>query len=122
MSAAVLRYSYEGEEFRVVVADDVVAVPNDGWSWPGFGHEISISWMLTTSEAPLKSIRPARRRLIAELVRRALADVHGYNVPDCRLFLRIENNLGLGNYTWDRQARAYVANGWTEGNLDGGRS
>lgn len=77
---ASLRYTYEGEVFRVVVHDDVVAVPGDAWSGDGYGMAISMEWLL--HEGVLNQIRPkSRRTLVAELIRRALADAHQYSVP-----------------------------------------
>lgn len=70
------RYTHNGEAFRVVVVDDVVSLPREHWSGEGYGQAISEEWLLHDGALP-KGPRN-RRRLLAYLIRRALADHHGY--------------------------------------------
>lgn len=72
------RYTYEGEEHRVVVAGDVVALPNEQWCGEGYGTGISEEWLFHSGGLP-KAPRD-RQRLWAYLIRRALADHHGYSL------------------------------------------
>lgn len=83
-----LRYSYQGEEFRVIVAGDVIALPYERWSLGHFGQGIDIVWLLAEAQLPGRS--KARRQLLAELVRTALAHAHGYTVTDCRPFQPVQ--------------------------------
>jgi hypothetical protein len=78
-------YAHDDEQFRVVVLNGVVAVPYDGWSGDGYGSSISLEWM--HHEGVLSKLPKARRQVVAELVRRGLADAHGYTVKDCRPFV-----------------------------------
>lgn len=72
------RYTHEGEVFRVVIALDVVALPDEHWSCGNFGHSISEEWLLGGGSVPFPGKTKARRRLLAYFVRRALANQHGY--------------------------------------------
>lgn len=76
------RYSFDGEVFRVVVAGDVIALPNEEWSYAGFGSSISEEWLLGSGNVQRFPGRSkGRKRLLAYFVRRALADHHGYRLP-----------------------------------------
>lgn len=73
------RYRWEGEAFRVVVAGDVVSLPRENWSGEGYGHAISEEWLFhERTRIRFPGATKARRRLLAYMVRRALADHHGY--------------------------------------------
>jgi len=63
------RFSWEGEIVRVVVAGDVVALPDYGWSLGGFGRFISKDWLLVNANlpGPVK-----RRRILADCIVAAL--------------------------------------------------
>lgn len=82
---AVHVYSWQGERFRVAVAGDVVALPDEHWSAGGFGDGISEHWLLAGGDGGPAWWFPgktrSRKRLLAYLVRRALADHHGYELP-----------------------------------------
>jgi hypothetical protein len=56
--------------------EDVVAMPREHWSGEGYGRHISEEWLLGSGGLP-KGMRN-RRRILAYLIRRALADHHGY--------------------------------------------
>jgi hypothetical protein len=72
-------YSLDGEEFRVVVAGDVVALPYAGWSHHGYGDSIEAGWILGRPKGMGQLPgSPARRKLLARLVTRGLADAHGH--------------------------------------------
>lgn len=88
MSVHSLLYSLDGEQFRVLIVNDVIALPYNYWSQAGYGHEISVEWLLHNGKLPGQT--KARRQLLAELIRKALADVHGYTVKDCRTFRQVE--------------------------------
>lgn len=68
------RYSVDGFEVRIVVARDVVALPDDRWSMGGFGPSISLEWML--GEAKLPGRTKKEREILARCVIRALAEHH----------------------------------------------
>jgi hypothetical protein len=59
-------YSWEGEEIRVVVAGDLLALPGDRWSMGGFGQEISAEWLRSQGRIPAKGRR--REALISCLI------------------------------------------------------
>lgn len=68
------RYSVDGFEVRVVVAGDVVALPDDRWSMGGFGSSISLEWMLY--EARLPGRTKHERTILARCIVRALEEHH----------------------------------------------
>lgn len=72
------RYTWNGDDFRVVVAGDVVSIPGHagapGWSMGGFGPSISEEWLL--HEGGLPGAR-AKKRALALMVQRSLAAAHG---------------------------------------------
>lgn len=98
MKATEHRFTWNGDEYRVVVADDVVSIPGHagapGWSMGGFGGSISEEWLL--HEGRLPGTRP-KQRALATMIRRALAAHHASAVPlpPCVL-------CGLGVGTADR--------------------
>lgn len=60
---------------RVVIAEDVVALPNQGWSGAGYGRLISEDWLLHSANPPLpRKGRKALAAVIAEALRLA-ADI-----------------------------------------------
>ena len=73
-------FSWSGELFRVVVAGDVVALPSEHWSGSGYGQEISEDWLLHSGELPKRG--PTRRRILAYMIRRGLAEHYGYLLGD----------------------------------------
>jgi hypothetical protein len=75
------RYSWDGETFRVVIAGDVVSLPDEHWSCAGFAQHISEEWLLGGGGVPFPGRSRARKRILAYFVRRALADHHGYQLP-----------------------------------------
>lgn len=82
--SGVYAYSYQGERLRVVVASDVVALPDENWSAGGFGDGISEHWLLNGGHGGPDWWFPGktrnRKRLLAYLVRRSLAAHHGYTL------------------------------------------
>lgn len=79
-TATEYRYSAGGELVCVVVAGDLVALPDEHWSCGNFGDGISEEWLLGGGSIPFPGKSKARRRLLAYFVRRALADHHGYRL------------------------------------------
>lgn len=77
-----VKYSHEGEVIRVVVAGDVVALPDEHWSCGHFADHISEEWLLGGGGIPFPGGTRSRRRLLAYFVRRALADAHGYSLDE----------------------------------------
>jgi hypothetical protein len=77
MNAQEFRYTWNGNEYRVVVAEDVVSLPGHagapGWSMGGFGASISEEWLLHEGRLPG---RVAERRALAAMVRASLAAFH----------------------------------------------
>ncbi len=55
-----------GDIIRVVIAGDVIALPNEGWSGSGYGHYITEEWLLHSASPPLP--RKGRRRLAQAIV------------------------------------------------------
>ena len=55
-----------GDIIRVVVAGDVVSLPDVGWSGAGYGHHISVEWLLHSAKPPLP--RKSRRILAGAIV------------------------------------------------------
>lgn len=72
MRAAEYVYTWDGEEIRVVVAGDVLALPGDRWSMGGFGCSISAEWLRHEAKLPGKGRR--REALISCLI--ASLDTH----------------------------------------------
>lgn len=66
MKATEYRYTWEGEEIRVIVAGDVLALPGDRWSMGGFGCSISAEWLRYEAKLPEKGRR--REALISCLI------------------------------------------------------
>lgn len=61
------RFSWNGDTIRVVIAGDVIALPDERWSMGGFGDSISVEWLL--HEAKIPGPAPRRRALAACIVR-----------------------------------------------------
>lgn len=59
-----------GDEERVIVAGDVVALPDRNWSGGGYGVAVSVEWMLHSGKLP--KVSAELRRELAGLVVRAL--------------------------------------------------
>lgn len=72
------RYTHNGEAFRVVIEHDVIALPRENWSDEGYGRHISEEWLLGSADLPGNK---TRKRLLAYLIRRALADHYDYDPP-----------------------------------------
>lgn len=72
------RYNWQGQDFRVVIADDVVSIPgwagNPGWSMSGFGAgPMSIEWLMSEGGLPGPK---ARKLALAEMIRLSLKAHH----------------------------------------------
>lgn len=68
------RFSADGDRIRVVIAGDVIALPEEGWSYGGFGEYISEEWLMTQ---PVPKIPGnARRRKVLVAAIRAAMDKH----------------------------------------------
>lgn len=73
MRTSEFMFSWQGEEIRVVVVGDVLALPSEHWSCGGFGSHISVEWLLHEARLPgLKS----RRAMLADCLVRALKQHH----------------------------------------------
>lgn len=63
------RFRWQGNEYRVIVAGDVVSIPgyagSPGWSMGGFGPQISVDWLLREGGLPGS---PSKRRALAEMI------------------------------------------------------
>jgi hypothetical protein len=66
--------SPDGDPVRVVIAGDVIALPEDGWSLGGFGRSISEEWLLTQARPKIPGT--ARRRLVLATCIRAALEEH----------------------------------------------
>ena len=58
---------------RVVIADDVIALPLHGWSCYGFGRSIDADWLLLSAHFALPGDQAARR-ILANCIVDALED------------------------------------------------
>lgn len=71
------RWLWRGDDIRVIVAGDVVAIPghagSPGWSMGGFGADISQEWLLHEGGLPGPK---ARRLALIDMIRRSLAAHH----------------------------------------------
>lgn len=77
MKTSDLRYSWHGEVIRVVVAGDVLALPDERWSMGGFGTSITEEWLLHEARLPGTKVR---KKVLASVLVRALASHHGQPV------------------------------------------
>jgi hypothetical protein len=66
------RYSVDGSVVRVVVVEDVIALPLHGWSMGGFGWSISVEWLLHDARLPGRT--KGERTMLARCIVRALDD------------------------------------------------
>lgn len=77
MNAHEYRFTWNGDEYRVVIAGDVVSMPGHagapGWSMGGFGASISEEWLL--HEGRLPGTR-AKQRALIHMIQSALASAH----------------------------------------------
>lgn len=69
------RYNWNGDDYRVLVVEDVVSIPGwagqPGWSMGGFGSGgISIEWLLHEGCLPGSK---AKKTAFADMIRRSLA-------------------------------------------------
>lgn len=72
------RYTWRGDEYRVIVVGDVVSIPgyagSPGWSMGGFGgSSISVEWLLHDGRLPGSK---AKKVALAQMIQDALADAH----------------------------------------------
>ncbi len=65
----------EARLYRVVIAADVIALPDEGWSCGGFGSHISEEWLLTQPAVRIPGTK-ARRRVLVACVRAAMDEHH----------------------------------------------
>lgn len=77
MHAGEYRFSYQGETLCVVVAGDVLALPEERWSMGGFGRSISVEWLLYEARLPGAA---ARKKVLAKCLVQAL-DTHHAGAP-----------------------------------------
>jgi hypothetical protein len=73
MNSAAYLFTHQGEPIRVVIAGDVLALPDERWSMGGFGSSISVEWLL--HEARLPGTK-ARRNVLAFCLVHALRTHH----------------------------------------------
>ena len=75
MRAGSYRYTHDGDSIRVVIAGDVIALPEEGWAMGGFGSHISEEWLDTQAIPRIPGDRK-RRRLLVRCVRLAMDEHH----------------------------------------------
>jgi hypothetical protein len=63
----------DGDPVRVVIAGDVIALPEEGWSLGGFGRSISEEWLLTQPRPRIPGTK-ARRLVLVACIRAALEE------------------------------------------------
>lgn len=73
MRAGSYRFPVAGDSIRVVIAGDVIALPEEGWSYGGFGRHISEEWLLTQPRPRIPGTK-ARRKMLVACVRAALEE------------------------------------------------
>lgn len=64
-----------GDLIRVLIFDDTIALPSEGWAHDGFGLSISVDWLLHSARHPLPGSK-ARRVALARVVVTALWGHH----------------------------------------------
>lgn len=74
MKASDYRFTVDGVTVRVVIAGDVIALPDERWAMGNFGAHISQEWLLDSGCLPGTKAHRAR---LATIIRRALAAHHG---------------------------------------------
>lgn len=72
MKAGEYRFRWNGDVIRVVVAGDVLALPDEQWSMGNFGAQITEEWLHHEGRLPGTK---ARRAVLANCLVRAL-DTH----------------------------------------------
>ncbi len=72
-------FRHEGERIRVVIAGDVISLPQERWSGDGYGAFISADWLLGNAKLPGRS--KARKRLLADCIVAALEAHAGRRPP-----------------------------------------
>jgi hypothetical protein len=65
--------SPDGDPVRVVIAGDVIALPEEGWALGGFGRGISEEWLLTQARPKIPGTKP-RRLVLATCIIAALEE------------------------------------------------
>lgn len=78
MKAAQYLYLWRGNRIRVVVAGDVIALPEERWSFGNFGLFADYEWLLHEARLPGPHVR---RRVLADVCARSLAAFHGRPAP-----------------------------------------
>ena len=73
IKAGEFRFRHQGDLIRVVIVEDVLALPDERWSMGGFGSSISVEWLLHEARLPGSK---ARRRVLADCLVRALDALH----------------------------------------------
>lgn len=81
-----LRWMVNGDIVRVVIAGDVLALPDDGWSWGGFGLSITPGWLMEldgryNGRGKLPGQEWKRQRAAA-ILSASLDFHHGHGDPD----------------------------------------
>lgn len=71
--AADYRLKSGGQEVRVVIVGDVVALPDERWSLGGFGNGITAGWLLGNAKLPGPA---SRKRALANAIVAALDNYH----------------------------------------------
>lgn len=75
MKAASYRFNVDGDSIRVVIAGDVIALPEEGWSYGNFGSHISEEWLLTQPRPKIPG-NAHRRKVLVGCIRAAMAEHH----------------------------------------------
>ena len=73
MKVSDVRFLWRGDEIRVLVVGDVLALPNEEWSCGGFARSITVEWLL--HETKLPGVKE-RKRALADCLVRALDHHH----------------------------------------------
>lgn len=71
MKSGEYRFRENGNEYRVIVAGNVIALPDERWSMGGFGATITTEWLLSNGRLP-----KVRAKLLAHIIVRALEQHH----------------------------------------------
>ncbi len=69
-----------GDSVRVVIINDVVALPDEGWSDYGYGGSISVSWLLHDAHTRIPGPKK-RRAVLARVIATALWGHHHGDDP-----------------------------------------
>jgi hypothetical protein len=71
MTTTLLTLSLPTGPVRVLLAADVIALPDEGWAMGGFGERISEEWLMTQARPRIPGAA-ARRRDLVKAVRAAM--------------------------------------------------